>query len=111
MQGISAPDILWHTNVLLAILCDTKKSVRHWGPFQPIAAHCFLCRTVPYKQVLRRCIGFFCVHFTRHRFGIAYGSGFCEWHRKAPDLASGEQFQSRAQIFLALLHLRVVYLE
>jgi len=39
MQGISAPDILWHTNVLLAILCDTKRSVRQRDPFQPIAAH------------------------------------------------------------------------
>ena len=57
------------------------------------------------------CIGFFCVHFARHRFGTAFGSGFFEWHRKAPDLASGEQLQASAQIFLALRHLCVVHLE
>ena len=38
MQGIPAPDILWHTNVLLAILCDRKKSLRQRDPLQPIAA-------------------------------------------------------------------------
>lgn len=27
-----------HTNVLLANLCDRKKSLRQWDPLQPIAA-------------------------------------------------------------------------
>ena len=35
MQGISAPDILWHTNVLLANLCDRKKVCDNGTLFSP----------------------------------------------------------------------------
>lgn len=45
-----------HTNVLLAILCDTKKSVRQRDPFQPIVAH-------PILRATEMCLKLGRIHF------------------------------------------------